>query len=88
MKTESENTTTLTWLRDTLREHGWLTVQTAWEAGLEAGYYAGGDAPMVRDHLNALCGRNQARRHDGFWRAITDDERQRAKHWSDYWTPR
>lgn len=82
----SDSTERLTWLYGLLKVRGSLDVSEAWEAGHAAGYYVGGDAPKVKDDLNALAGSNRARRHNGFWRAMTKSERRRAARWADYWT--
>lgn len=67
-----------------LQRAGVLTVQEAWNAGYLLGFYIGGDAPMVKDDLNAI-----GRRHKGFVRYLHDDpRRESAKKWADYWTPR
>lgn len=75
-------------LLEVLRLRGYLTVTDAWHVGHNRGFYQGGEAMKAKDDLTALAGRNQARRHDGYCRAMTRQERERAKHWADYWTPR
>lgn len=62
-----------------------LTITSAWR---QVSLYVGGDVRLVKDDLNTLCARNQARKCPGYWRARTDDERRRARLWADYWEVR
>lgn len=77
-------------LLEAMRRRGHLTVETAWEVGHIAGFYTGGDGGQAKRDLNRLAQRNQAVRHDGYWRHINEPEHMRVKYkyWSDYWTPR
>lgn len=75
-------------LLEVLRLRGYLTINDAWHVGYHRGFYQGGEARKAKADLTTLAGRNQARRHDGYCRAMTPQERKRAKHWADYWTPR
>jgi hypothetical protein len=71
-----------------LRSRESMTVVEAWQFGHEHGFYVGGEGPEAKRDLMALCQRNQARRHDGFWRHIGEPDRIRLrfKRWADYWT--
>src|SRR5579863_5147813 len=69
---------------EAMRRLGSLTAHQAWYIGYEAGYYVGGEASAVKDHLNELCKRNRATRHDGWWRVSHIPEKaQRAKRYAD-----
>lgn len=70
-------------IRDLLAVKATVTIQEAWEVGHIRGHYEGGDAQLVKADLNAV-----GRRHPGYVRAITEDERRRAVRWADYWTRR
>lgn len=74
-------------LLEEMRRRGHLTHNQAWTFGHEQGFYAGGHGDVTLFDLNALAQRNQARRHDGFWRHCDEPDRERYKIWSDYWTP-
>lgn len=66
-----------------LRKRGSLTITEAWDIGHPLGFYKGGEATKVKNDLNALAQRNQARYNRGFWRTGSST----ALRWSDYWTP-
>ena len=77
-------------LLEYIKLRGTLTTTEAWYIGEALGYYAPGDTRIVQADLAALCQRNQARKHDGFWRHAHEPDSIRKKHirWGDYWTPR
>lgn len=65
-----------------------MTVEEAWNFGHELGFYEGGEGSEAKRDLMALCRKQLANRHDGFWRHINEADhiRQRYKRWADYWT--
>lgn len=67
-----------------------LTISEAWSMGYSRGLYEGGDAPTVKDDLNALVQRQKAKRHDGFWRHMGQRDHRQMQNirWADYWTAR
>lgn len=77
-------------LLEAMRRRGYLTITMAWEVGANLGFYRGGEIDLVKSDLNAIAGRNQAHRTDGFWRHINEPDSIRIKHrhWADYWTPK
>jgi hypothetical protein len=70
-------------LQAALMLRGSLTREEAWQIGHRAEFYTGGEGREVDKVLNSI-----GRRHDGFWRAITPQDRDAAKRWADYWTPK